>query len=54
MSEQAPAVTGPDLAAGTRIEGPALVDYPDTTVVVRPDLRLTVEPGGDLTIDLEA
>nr|WP_228431256.1 hypothetical protein [Baekduia soli] len=49
-----PVYTGPDLAAGTRIDGPALVDYPDTTVVLRPELRLTVEAGGNLTIDLEA
>ena len=33
--------------------GPALVDYPDTTVVLRPDLRMVVEPGGNLTIELE-
>lgn len=47
-----PVYTGPALQPGTRITGPALVDYPDTTVVVRPDLDLTVEPGGNLTIHL--
>jgi len=49
-----PVYDGPALAAGTRLEGPLLVDYPDTTAVVRPGLTLTVEPGGNLTIELEA
>ena len=48
-----PVYTGADLQAGTRVDGPALIDYPDTTVVVRPGLRLTVEPGGNLTIEME-
>jgi N-methylhydantoinase A len=49
-----PVFTGPDLAAGAALSGPALVDYPDTTVVLRPGLTLTVDPGGNLTIDLGA
>ncbi|CAB4873241.1 unannotated protein [freshwater metagenome] len=49
-----PVFNGPSLPAGTVIEGPALVDYPDTTAVVRPGLTLAVEPGGNLTIELGA
>ena len=32
---------------------PALLDFPDTTVVLRPGLGLVVEPGGNLTIEME-
>jgi len=46
-----PVFDGPSLAAGTTLSGPALVDYPDTTAVLRPGLNLTVEPGGNLTIE---
>jgi N-methylhydantoinase A len=49
-----PVHDGPTLPAGTRLSGPALVDYPDTTAVVRPGQHLTVEPGGNLTIELGA
>jgi N-methylhydantoinase A len=48
-----PVYTGGDIPPGTRLTGPALVDYPDTTVVLRPALGLVVEPGGNLTIELE-
>jgi N-methylhydantoinase A len=48
-----PVFTGGDIPPGTVLVGPALVDYPDTTVVLRPDLRMVVEPGGNLTIELE-
>lgn len=48
-----PVYEGAGLPAGTRLEGPALLDYPDTTAVLRPGLRLTVEPGGNLTIEME-
>ncbi len=49
-----PVYTGADLPAGTRLTGPALVDYPDTTAVLRPGLDLTVEQGGNLTIEMES
>lgn len=49
-----PVYAGPTLGPGAQLDGPALVDYPDTTVVLRPGLHLTVEPGGNLTIDLGA
>jgi N-methylhydantoinase A len=49
-----PVYRGGDIPAGTRLTGPALIDYADTTVVLRPDLGLVVERGGNLTIELEA
>ena len=48
-----PVYTGGDIPAGTRLTGPALVDYADTTVVLRPGVDLVVEAGGNLTIELE-
>jgi N-methylhydantoinase A len=48
-----PVYDGPKLSAGAGITGPALIDYPDTTVVLRPDLELTVQVGGNLLIELE-
>jgi N-methylhydantoinase A len=48
-----PVYTGTDLPAGAYLQGPALVDYPDTTVVVRPGLQLTVQQGGNLIMELE-
>lgn len=48
-----PVYTGADLPPGTRLAGPALIDYPDTTAVVRPGLGLTVDSGGNLTIEME-
>jgi N-methylhydantoinase A len=44
---------GPELPVGARMSGPVLVDFPDTTVVVRPGLALTVQRGGNLMIELE-
>ncbi|HZO06210.1 MAG TPA: hydantoinase/oxoprolinase family protein, partial [Solirubrobacterales bacterium] len=52
--EATPVYTGAELPEGTRLTGPALLDFPDTTVVVRPGLDLVVEPGGNLTIEMEA
>lgn len=48
-----PVYAGPELPEGARLTGPALLDFPDTTVVVRPGLGLVVEPGGNLTIEME-
>lgn len=50
-SSVTPVYTGTALPAGTRLTGPALVDYPDTTAVLRPGLDLVVERGGNLTIE---
>ncbi len=52
-SSATPVHRGQQLPAGTHLVGPALVDYPDTTVVLRPGLTLTVEPGGNLIMELE-
>lgn len=48
-----PVYDGPTLPVGARITGPALVDYPDTTAVLRPDLRLSVIAGGNLLMELD-
>ncbi len=48
-----PVYAGPELPEGARLTGPALLDFPDTTVVLRPGLGLVVEPGGNLTIEME-
>ena len=48
-----PVYTGPELPEGCRLTGPALLDFPDTTVVLRPGIGLVVEPGGNLTIEME-
>jgi len=49
-----PVYDGESLPIGARLHGPALIDYSDTTAVLRPGLWLQVEPGGNLTIELEA
>lgn len=53
-SSATPVYDGDALPAGSRLQGPALIDYSDTTAVLRPSLSLQVEPGGNLTIELEA
>lgn len=50
--EATPVFDGPVLHPGAQLAGPALVDYPDTTVVVRPGLELTVDDGGNLVLEL--
>lgn len=42
-----------DLAPGVEIAGPAVVERPDTTVVVGVDQSLTVEPLGNMIINLD-
>jgi N-methylhydantoinase A len=48
-----PVYTGAEVPEGARLTGPGLLDFPDTTVVLRPGLGLVVEPGGNLTIEME-
>ncbi|MEZ5076758.1 MAG: hydantoinase/oxoprolinase family protein [Solirubrobacterales bacterium] len=48
-----PVYAGGGLPAGTRLTGPAVLDFPDTTVVLRPGVDLVVEPGGNLTMEME-
>jgi N-methylhydantoinase A len=42
------------LGPGTSIAGPAIVERPDTTIVVGPGQRLEVEPYGNMIISLNA
>lgn len=47
-----PAYDGRDLLAGDAMEGPAIVEYPDTTVAVRPGQHLAVDDFGNLVITM--
>jgi N-methylhydantoinase A len=47
-----PVLAGAKLIPGTRIEGPALIEYSHTTLVARPDQHLTMEPNGNLILGL--
>jgi N-methylhydantoinase A/acetone carboxylase, beta subunit len=40
-----------DLAVGTRIEGPAIVERPDTTIVIGLTQRAEIEPLGNMIIE---
>ncbi|HKP18525.1 MAG TPA: hydantoinase/oxoprolinase family protein [Gaiellaceae bacterium] len=48
---QAPIYLGASLAPGARVEGPAIVEEPTTTVVVYPDWALTVGATGDYLLE---
>jgi N-methylhydantoinase A len=48
-----PVYDGAALPPFARLQGPALIDYADTTAVLRPGLALEVEPGGNLMIEVE-
>lgn len=48
-----PVYDGAALPAGSKLQGPAIVDYDDTTAVLRPGLSLEVQVGGNLMIELE-
>ncbi|MCE2392389.1 MAG: hydantoinase/oxoprolinase family protein [Proteobacteria bacterium] len=52
-SLETPIFHGPELGARERIAGPAIVEYPSTTVAVRPGQSLSVHPAGHLVLDLE-
>jgi N-methylhydantoinase A len=43
---------GPALSPGTSIEGPAIIDYPDTTVVLPPGASADLDPLGNVVIDV--
>lgn len=49
-----PIYAGQAMRAGHRIEGPAVVEYPNTTVVVRPNQAAVIDPIGNVVIDLSA
>ena len=50
---ETPVYDGPGLDAEARLAGPAVVEYPTTTVAVRPGQTLSVHPAGHLVLDLE-
>ncbi|MBI4529154.1 MAG: hydantoinase/oxoprolinase family protein [Deltaproteobacteria bacterium] len=39
-----PVFDGPSLATGNRVQGPAIVDYPTTTIVIPPERTAEVDP----------
>ena len=45
-------VDGLSMSVGSRIDGPVIVEFPATTVVVRPNQCVTRNQFGDLTIAL--
>ncbi len=45
---------GEQLVAGNVVEGPAVVELPDTTVVVRPDARLEIDAFGNAVVSSPA
>jgi N-methylhydantoinase A len=50
---ETPVFLGGELLAGNEVAGPAIVDMPDTTVVVRPGMRAAVDRLGSVLLDLE-
>jgi N-methylhydantoinase A len=48
-----PIFWGPSVGAGTTIEGPAVAEYPNTTIVVRPGQLLRADPSGNLVLRLD-
>jgi N-methylhydantoinase A len=49
----APVYDGATLGAGARLEGPCVIEYPDTAVVVQPYCRAKLEDSGDLSLVLD-
>jgi N-methylhydantoinase A len=47
-----PVYDGESARAGTALEGPAIVEFPTTTLVVSPRHRLSVDESGNLTIEI--
>lgn len=43
-----------DLPVGTRIDGPAILEQPDTTVWLEPGFSATVDPLGNLLVRADA
>jgi N-methylhydantoinase A len=48
-----PIYAGGALTAGRSLDGPAVIEYPDTTAVVRPGQRAEVDALGSLVIHME-
>lgn len=45
--------TGMSLAAGSRIDGPAIIEMPETTIVLRPDSTGQLDAYGNFVIELQ-
>ncbi len=43
-----------DLPVGTVIEGPAILEQPDTTILIEPTLKGTIDPFGNVLIEAKA
>jgi len=51
---ETPIYAGGSVHSGHRIEGPAVIEYRHTTVVVRPNQTAKIDPIGNVVIDLSA
>jgi N-methylhydantoinase A len=51
---ETPTFDGPRLEPGAEIAGPAVIDFPDTAIVIHPDQHATVDPVGNVVIQLPA
>jgi N-methylhydantoinase A len=48
-----PVYTGPELGPGHVVPGPAVVEFPETTIVVQPYAEGLVDASGNIIIELE-
>jgi len=48
-----PVYTGRDLGPGHVVPGPAVVEYPETTIVIQPFAKAVVDGSGNFVIDLD-
>jgi N-methylhydantoinase A len=48
-----PVYAGPDLGPGHVVHGPAVVEYPETTIVIQPFAKAVVDTSGNFIIDLD-
>ena len=53
-TETTPVHDGARLGAGARVAGPAIIEYPDTTIVVPHACMAGIDPAGSVVIDLQA
>ena len=51
---ETPVFWGEKLAAGNQVSGPAIIQVPDTTIVVHPGQTARIDPYGNVLIDLHA
>ncbi len=49
-----PVYAGPDLGPGHVVPGPAVVEFPETTIVIQPFAKAVVDGSGNFIIDLDA